>query len=53
MRLGSLTVFIGDLEARLEAQHSPPEFQPFSTSTELVDTGRFEGLPPPHLVDEL
>ncbi|KAI8411902.1 hypothetical protein FOFC_08511 [Fusarium oxysporum] len=44
---------IRDLEARLEAQSSPPEFQPFSTSTELVDTGRFEGLPPPHLVDEL
>ncbi|KAF5983051.1 Zn(II)2Cys6 transcription factor [Fusarium bulbicola] len=49
----SRILFAGDLEARLEAQSSPPEFQPFSTSTELVDTGRFEGLPPPHLVDEL
>ncbi|KAG9501827.1 hypothetical protein J7337_007521 [Fusarium musae] len=42
---------IRDLEARLEAQSSPPELQPSSTSTELVDTGRFEGLPPPHLSD--
>ncbi|RBR13725.1 uncharacterized protein FIESC28_08062 [Fusarium coffeatum] len=41
---------IRDLEARLESQSSPPEF---SFSTELIDTGRFERLPPPHLVDEL
>ncbi|PCD24880.1 hypothetical protein AU210_013995 [Fusarium oxysporum f. sp. radicis-cucumerinum] len=52
-RLRDMQSRIRDLEARLEAQSSPPEFQPFSTSTELVDTGRFEGLPPPHLVDEL
>ncbi|KAM0547588.1 hypothetical protein ACHAPJ_010332 [Fusarium lateritium] len=42
---------IRDLESRLEAQASPPEIQPLNT--ELIDTGRFEGLPPPHLVDEL
>ncbi|KAF4341493.1 Zn(II)2Cys6 transcriptional activator [Fusarium beomiforme] len=52
-RLRDMQSRIRDLEARLEAQNSPPEFQPFSASTELIDTGRFEGLPPPHLVDEL
>ncbi|KAG8361539.1 hypothetical protein FVEN_g913 [Fusarium venenatum] len=50
-RLRDMQSRIRDLEARLESQNSPPEFQPFST--ELIDTGRFERLPPPHIVDEL
>ncbi|KAM0385121.1 hypothetical protein ACHAQC_011685 [Fusarium culmorum] len=50
-RLRDMQSRIRDLEARLETQNSPPEFQPFST--ELIDTGRFERLPPPHIVDEL
>ncbi|KAM0347023.1 hypothetical protein ACHAP4_011515 [Fusarium culmorum] len=50
-RLRDMQSRIRDLEARLETQNSPPEFQPFST--ELINTGRFERLPPPHIVDEL
>ncbi|KAF4998665.1 hypothetical protein FGRMN_2991 [Fusarium graminum] len=52
-RLRDMQSRIRDLEARLEAQSSPPEINPHNFSTELIDTGRFEGLPPPYLVDEL
>ncbi|KAI6758556.1 hypothetical protein HG530_010796 [Fusarium avenaceum] len=52
-RLRDMQSRIRDLEARLEAQSSPSELNPLDFSTELIDTGRFEGLPPPYLVDEL
>ncbi|KAF4445461.1 hypothetical protein F53441_10803 [Fusarium austroafricanum] len=52
-RLRDMQSRIRDLEARLDAQNSPPEYQPLNFSTELIETGRFESLPPPRVVDEL
>ncbi|RGP78256.1 hypothetical protein FLONG3_3571 [Fusarium longipes] len=50
-KLRDMQTRIRDLEARLESQNSPPEHQAFGA--ELIDTGRFERLPPPNVVDEL
>ncbi|KAH7142050.1 fungal-specific transcription factor domain-containing protein [Dactylonectria macrodidyma] len=42
---------IQELEGRLEAQNTSPESG--YSNTELIDTGRFDQLPPPHIVEEL
>ncbi|KAF4987102.1 hypothetical protein FDECE_15585 [Fusarium decemcellulare] len=44
-------ILAGELEGRLEDQSTSPESQP--SGTELIDTGRFDQLPPPEVVEEL
>ncbi|KAH6988872.1 fungal-specific transcription factor domain-containing protein [Ilyonectria sp. MPI-CAGE-AT-0026] len=47
----NLKAKIQELEDRLEAQNTSPESG--YSNTELIDTGRFDQLPPPHIVEEL
>ncbi|KAH7021925.1 fungal-specific transcription factor domain-containing protein [Ilyonectria destructans] len=47
----NLKAKIQELEGRLETQNTSPESG--YSNTELIDTGRFEQLPPPHIVEEL
>jgi hypothetical protein len=49
----ALTASSGELERRLDAQSSTSPETSSSTNTELIDTGRFEQLPAPQIIEEL